>query len=128
MVRRSGSTAPTVAFITIICLLWVYPFCLFHQVSTVTFQYVTSSESDHGSASPALCDVHLFHAVATGQETGTGAKVGLSLHSVPPSITLCERFWVVKHHELSSALPPGFRLASLTSSDNLHILYAVYQI
>src|SRR5574337_1633409 len=125
MERGSGSTARTVALIAAICLLWVYPFCLFHQVSTVGYQRVTSSDFDHGSSPPALCDAHLFHAVITGQETGADAKTGLNLHSFSLSTTLCERFWVVRHHELSGALLPGSRSVLLFSSNKLHILYAV---
>jgi hypothetical protein len=117
-----------VALIVAICLLWVYPFCLFHQASTAAYQYVTSSESEHGSASPAICDAHLFQAAITGQETGADAKVGLGLHSFPPSTTLREQFWMVRHHELSGVLLFGSRSASLASSNKLHSLYAVYQI
>lgn len=128
MGRGSGSTAPTVAFIAAISLLWVYPFCLFHQASTVAYHRVTSPDSDHGSSPPAICDAHLFQAAVTGQETGADAKIGLSLHSFPPSTMLCKQFWVVRHHELSSALLSDLRPASLSSSNRLHILYAVYQI
>lgn len=128
MERGSGSTAPTVAFIAAICLLWVYPYCFFHQANTATYQRATSSDSDHSSSIPALCDAHLFHAAVTGQETGVDAKAGLSLHSVPPSTTLREQFWDVRHHELSGVLLPGSRLISPSSSHKLHIFYAVYQI
>lgn len=128
MGRGSGSTAPTVALIAAICLLWVYPFCLFHQVSTATYQRVTSSDFDHGSSIPALCDAHLFHAVVTGQEAGADVKSGLSIRISPPSTTLCERFWVIRHHELSGALLSGLPSASPSSSNKLHMLYAVYQI
>lgn len=128
MGRGSGSTAPTVALIAAICLLWVYPFCLFHQVSTVAYQRVTSSDFDHSSSSPVLCDAHLFHAAVTGQETGANVKASLSLHSYPPSTTACEQFWGVRHHELSGALLSGSRFASLASSNTLHSLYAVYRV
>lgn len=128
MGRGSGSTAPTVALIAAICVLWVYPYCVFHQASTATYQHATSSDSDHSSSVPALCDAHLFHAAVTGQETGADVKAGLSLHGVPPSTTLCERFWVVRHHELSGVLLSGSRLISPSSAHKLHIFYAVYQI
>ncbi len=128
MGRGFGSTAPTVALIAAISLLWVYPFCLFHQASTVAYHRVTSPDFDHSSSPPAICDAHLFHAAVTGQETGADAKIGLSLQSIPLSTTLCERFRVVRHHELSGALLSDFRPASLSSSNRLHILYAVYQI
>lgn len=120
MGRGSGSTARTVALIAAICLLWVYPFCLFHQAGTIAYHRVTSPDFDHSSSPPAICDAHLFHAVVTGQETGADAKIGLSLHSFPPSTMLGKQFRVVRHHELSGAL--------LSSSNRLHILYAVYQI
>ena len=116
------------ALIAAVCLLWVYPFCLFHQVSTVAYQRVASPDFDHGSSPPAICDAHLLHAAVTGQETGADVRAGLSLHSVPLSTTLCERFWVVRRHELSGALLPDIRSASLSSSNKLYMLYAVYQI
>lgn len=128
MGRGSGSTAPTVALIAAISLLWAYPFCLFHQASTAAYHYADSSEFDHGSSPPALCDAHVLHAVVTVQEVGADTKAGLSLHSFPPSTTLREQFWVVRHYELSGALPPGLSSASLASSARLHSLYAVYQI
>ncbi|MBZ0169743.1 hypothetical protein MELA_01840 [Candidatus Methylomirabilis lanthanidiphila] len=130
MGRGSGSTAPTVALITAICLLWIYPYCFFHQASTGTSHYVALPDFEHGSSSPspALCDAHLLHAAVTGQETGAGTKAGLSLQSVPPPATLCEQFWGSRHHELSGTLLPGSRSASLASSNKLHSLYAVYQI
>ncbi|MCZ7626500.1 MAG: hypothetical protein C3F12_01610 [Candidatus Methylomirabilota bacterium] len=128
MGRGFGSTAPTVALIAAICLLWVYPFCLFHQAGTVAYRYVASSEFDHGSSPPALCDAHVLHAVVTGQEVGADTKAGLSLQSFPPSTTPREQFWVVRHYELSGALPSGLSSVSLASSVRLHSLYAVYQI
>lgn len=128
MGRGSGSTAPTIALIAAICLLWVYPFCLFHQASTGAYHHITSPDFDHDSSPPALCDVHLLHAAVTGQETGADTKVGLSLRSFPPSTTVCEQFWGVRHHKLSGALLSGSRSASLASSNKLHILYVVYQI
>ena len=128
MGRGSGSTAPTVALIAAICVLWVYPFCLVHQVTTVAYQRIASPASDHSSSSPVLCDAHVLHAVVAGQGAGVGEKAGLSHRSYPPSTTVCEQFWGVRHHELSGALLPGFRSASFASSNKLHSLYAVYQI
>lgn len=128
MGRGSESTAPTVALIAAICLLWVYPFCLFHQVTTVADQRIASPASDHNSSSPVLCDAHVLHAVVAGQETGVGEKAGLGHRSYPPSTTVCEQFWGVRYHELSGALLPGSPSGSLASSNTLHSLYAVYRI
>lgn len=128
MGRGSGSTAPTVALIAAICLLWVYPLCLLHQVDIFTYHYVAPSASSHSSSSPAACDAHVLHAVVTGQETGADTKAGLSLCSVPPSTTLREQLWGVRRHELNGALLPGSWSASLVTSNKLRILYAVYQI
>ncbi|PWB78344.1 MAG: hypothetical protein C3F08_08735 [Candidatus Methylomirabilota bacterium] len=128
MGRGSGSTAPTVALIAAICLLWVYPFCLFHQASTGGYHRMTSPDFDHDSSSPALCDAHLLHAAVTGQETGADTRAGLSLHSVPPATILHAQFWHVKHRELSGIALSGSWSASFASSNKLHILYTVYQI
>jgi hypothetical protein len=128
MGRGFGSTAPTVALIAAICLLWVYPFCLFHQVPTVAFQRIASPESDHSSPPPVLCDAHVLHVVVAVQGTGVGEKAGLSHRSYPLSTTVREQFWGVRHHELSGALLPGSRSALRASSNKLHSLYAVYQI
>lgn len=128
MERGSGSTAPTVALIAAISLLWVVPFCLFHQASTLTYQNVVSHDSNHGSSSPALCDAHVLHAAVAGQETGADTKAGLGLRSFPPSTALRGQFSNVRRHELSGIRLSGFRSASPASSNKLHSLYAVYQI
>jgi hypothetical protein len=128
MGRGSGSTAPTVALIAAICLLWVYPFCLFHQASTIAYHRVTSPDFDHSSSPPAICDAHLLHAVATGQETGADAKTGVSLRSEPLRAIPYERFLAVRHHELSGRVLPASRSAWLSASKELYVLYVVYQI
>ena len=128
MRRGSGSAAPTVALIAAICLLWVYPFCLFHQAGTGAYHRITLLDFDHDSSPPAICDSHLFHATVTGHATGADAKNAHSLHRVSPSTTLCAQFWSARHHELNGALLPASRSVSLASFNKLHILYAVYQI
>lgn len=128
MGRGFGSTAPTVALIAAISLLWVFPFCLFHQAGTATYRFVTPTQSDHGSSPPAICGAHLFHAAVTGQETGADARVGLSIRISPPSTILCERLWVVRRLALSGASLPGLPAALPSSSNKLYSLYAVYQI
>lgn len=127
MGRGSGSTAPTVALITVICLLWVSPFCLFHQASAVAYQRVTSSDLDHSSSPLAFCDDSHLYAASNSQVAG-GAKAGIGLHIEALRAIPHERFSAARHHELSSALLSGSRAALLSSSNKLQILYMVYQI
>ena len=128
MGRGSGSISQTTALVAAICLLWVYPFCLFHEASAATSARVITSDLDHGSSPPAVCDAHLFYAAVSGQETAAGAKAGAgpriqSLRAVPH-----ERFSIVSQHELAAGFLPASRSAPLASSKELYILYAVYQI
>lgn len=128
MGRVSGSVTQTMALIVAICLLWVYPFCLFHEVSVVAYQRVITSDLDRGSSPAAVCDYHLLYAAVIGQDTATGAKAGASLR-IPhlPAIPY-ERFSAVRRNELAGALLPATRSASLSSSKELYVLYVVYQI
>lgn len=128
MGRGSGSIARTIALIATICLLWVYPFCLFHQVGAVAYQRITSSDLDHDSSPPALCDGHQLYAALSGQETGAGAKAGVGLRSEPLRIISHEQFSAARRHELTGALLPASRSASLSASKALYMLYVVYQI
>lgn len=128
MGRGSGSIASTIALIAAICLLWVYPFCLVHQVSAAAYQRVTSSDLDHGSSPPVLCDGHQFYAALSGQETGVGAKAGVNLRIESLRAIAHERFSAVGRHELTGALLPASRSASLSASKALYMLYVVYQI
>jgi len=116
------------ALIAAVCLLWDYPICLFHEVSAVAYQRVTSSELDHGSSPPAVCDDHQLYAALSGQETGAGSKTGISLRIEPLRVIPHERFSTVRRHELAGPLLPASRSASLSASKALYILYAVYQI
>ncbi|MDD5559918.1 hypothetical protein [Candidatus Methylomirabilis sp.] len=128
MGRGSGSLAPTMALITAICLLWVYPFCLFHQVSAVAYQRVTLSDFDHSSSHPLLCDGHQLYAALSGQETGAGAKAGISLRTEPLQAIPHERFSAVRRQEPTGPLLLAFRSAALSSSKELYVLNVVYQI
>jgi hypothetical protein len=120
----SGSVAPTMALITAICLLWVYPFCLFHQVSADAYQRTTLSDLDHSSSHPVLCDDYHLYAASNGHVTGAGT----SLRTEPLQAIPYERFSAVKQHALVDSLLPASRSASLSSSKELYVLYVVYQI
>jgi hypothetical protein len=124
----SGSTARTMALITAVCLLWVYPFCLFHQASASAFQRVIPSDLDHSSSSLVLCDDSHLDTASSSSVTGAGGKAGLGLYGFAPSTIPCEHFSVIRIHELTGSLFPASRSASLIPSTKLHILYAVYQI
>ncbi|GEM_PF-2027868 len=128
MGRGSGSIARTMALIAAICLLWVYPFCFFHQASAVAYQHVTSSDLDHRSSPPVACDDSHLYAVSSGQVTSAGAKAGVSLRIEPLRAIPCERFLAVRRHELTGPLLPASRSASLSASKALYVLYVVYQI
>ena len=128
MGRGSGSISQAMALVAAICLLWVYPLCLFHEVSAASSSRVITSDLDHGSSPPAVCDAHLFYAAVSGQETAAGAKAGVSLRIEPLRAILHERFSVISQHELAAGFLPASRSAPLASSKELYILYAVYQI
>ena len=128
MGRGSGSISQAMALIAAVFLLWDYPICLFHEVSAGAAQRVVTSDLDHGSSPPAVCDDHLLYAALSGQETGVGAKAGISLRIEPLRAIPCERFLAVRRHELTGPLLPASRSASLSASKALYILYAVYQI
>lgn len=124
MGRGSGSVAPTMALITAICLLWVYPFCLFHQASATAYQHVASSDLDHSSSPPTLCDDYHLYAASNGHVTGAGTSLRSEvLRAIP-----YERFSAVKQHVLADSLLPASRSVSLPSSKELYVLYVVYQI
>ncbi|MBZ0158979.1 hypothetical protein [Candidatus Methylomirabilis sp.] len=124
MGRGSGSIVPTIALITVICLLWVYPFCLFHQASAAAYQRDPSSDLDHGSSPPALCDDSHLYAASNSQVAGADTKAGISLRIEPLRAIPRERFSAVRRHELTDLLLP----ASRSTSKALRMLYVVYQI
>lgn len=128
MGRRSGSIAQTMALIAAVCLLWVYPICLFHEVSAGASQGVITSDLYHGSSSPAICDDHQLCAVLSGLETDISANSGVSLQIEPLRAIPHEWFSVVRRRELAGAFLPASRSASLSASKELYMLYAVYQI
>ena len=75
----SGPITQTMVFITAVCLLWVYPICLFHEVSAGAAQGVITSVFYHGSSSPALYDDHQICTSLSGRETDISANSGVSL-------------------------------------------------
>ena len=128
MGRGSGSITQTMALIAAVCLLWVYPICLFHEGSAGATQGVSTSDLYHGSSSPALCDDHQICAALSGRETDISANSGVSLRIEPLRVLPHEWFSVVRRRELAGPLLPASRSASLSASKGLCVLYAVYQI
>ena len=128
MGRGSGSISQAMALVAAICLLWVYPLCLFHEVSAAASSRVITSDLDHGSSPPAVCADHLLYAAVNGQETAVGAKAGVSLRIEPLRAISHEQSSAVRRHELAGALRPASRSASLSASKELYVLYVVYQI
>lgn len=128
MGRGSGSIASTIALITAICLLWVSPLCLLHQVSAGAYQRVTLSALHHGASSPAFCDDAHLYAASNSRVAGTGAKAGINLRIEPLQTTTHEPLSAVRGHELTGPVFPMSRSASLAASKALYVLKVVYQI
>lgn len=127
MGRGSGSITQTMALIAAICLLWVYPFCLFHEVSTGVEQRVTTSDLDHGSSPPAVCDAHLLNAAVIDQETDISAKAGVSIRIPHRPAVLHDQFSGVRRYARFASHPIP-RSPSPVRSKELYVLHAVYQI
>lgn len=128
MGRGTGSISPTMALLTAICLLWVYPFCLFHQASVVAYQRVTSSDSNPNSSPPVLCDDHQLCVALSGHKVTAAAKAGLDLRHKTLQVILHERFLTVGRHAPMCGGLHGVCSVSLSPPKALHVLYAVYQI
>ena len=128
MGRGSGSIAPTMALITAICLLWVSPICLLHQVSAGAYQLVILSDPHHGSSALALCDDSHLYAASNSHAADTGAKAGINPRIEPLRVISHEPLSAVKGYEPTGFVFPASRSASLSASKELYVLNVVYQI